>query len=408
MSELSPARRFLPIIVTVPLLSVAVGVDGSPMFQILATENLHLSPRVIGLAFGLGVASIPFQLMAARLPLWRARRNLRTFIVIMVGLTIGVAALVAMEATGALATLALVITVVAEIAVSVLYATSFRPIISSDLDTTQRQRLGRIGRTMATLATTAVLLIFGAVGASWRAAILVLIAVAGLWTAAQIRHLSVVPRPIVAPPNVAADSVTTADSAPPAAKISPAMRHLYLCFGLMGFGAWPLLIVYVHVVLWPSAHLGVIAAVELTGGLIASMAMRPTAGGLVRRARGGALGVLLAAAALALVQSPVRPTVAKAVVLIAVFGSAFGLTVMRTALLEVCHRCTDDASSVRAFTVLDVVASSSVQLGLLVGGVMIAWSAHSSWLVDPYRAFVLAAVLAGTGAVARLREPPAS
>ena len=396
MSELSPARRFLPVILTVPLLATAVGIDGSSMFQILATENLHLSPRVIGLAFGLGVASIPFQLMAARIPLWSARRNLRLFIMIMVGLTMAVAALVAVEATGAPAALALVITVVAEIAVSVLYATSFQPIISYELDTTQRQRLGRIGRPLGSLITAAVLLVFGAVGPSWRAAMLALIAAAGLWTAAQIRHLAVVPRP----------AVVAASAEPVAANIPPAMRHLYLCFALTGFGAWPLLIVYLHVVLWPTAHLGVIAAIELTGGLVASLAMRPTAAGLVRRARGGALGVVVAAAAVALVRAPVRPNAAKAVVLVAVFASAFGLTVMRTALFEMAHRCTDESSSVKAFTLLDVIASSSVQFGLLVGGSLIAWSADSSWPVDPYRLFVLAFVCAAAAVVARLRDTP--
>lgn len=396
MSELSPRRRFLPIIVTVPLLATAVGIDGSSMFQILATENLHLSPRVIGLAFGLGVVSIPFQLMAARIPLWRARRNLRMFMVIMVGLTIAVAALVAVEATGTVAALALVITVAAEITVSVLYATSFQPILSSELDTTQRQQLGRIGRPLGSLITAAVLLVFGAVGPSWRAAMLALIAAAGLWTAAQIRHLSVVARPAVV-----AESL-----APTGGTIPPAMRRLYLCFALMGFGAWPLLIVYIHVVLWPEAHLGVIAALELAGGLLASVAMRPTSGGLIRRARGGAVGVVTAAVAVAVLRAPVQPTVAKAVVLTCVFGTAFGLTVMRTALFEMAHRCIDDSSSVKAFTVLDVIASSSVQLGLLVGGLLIAWSAHSSWLVDPYRIFVLSSVLAGAAVVAGLRETP--
>jgi hypothetical protein len=379
---------------TVPLLATAVGVDGSSMFQILATENLQLSPEMIGLAFGLGVVSIPFQLMAARIPLWRARRNLQIFLMVMVSLTVALAVLVAAEATGAPAALALAITVVAEIAVSVLYATSFQPLVAYGLDSTQRQRLGRIGRPLGSLIVATTVLVFAAVGPSWRAAMMMAMAAAGVWTVTQLRHVSAPPRPADPEDRDGADG----------GRIPPEMRRLYVCFALMGFGAWPLLLVYVHVVLWPSGNLGVIAALELAGGLLASVMWRPTTAGLLGRARGGALGVVAAALAVASLGAPVRATAAQAVLLVAVFATAYGLTVMRIALFEMAHRRVDEASSVRAFTVLDVIASSSVQLGLLVGGVLIGWSERSSWPVDPYRIYVVVSVAAAATMVVRLRD----
>ena len=42
----------------------------------------------------------------------------------------------------------------------------------------------------------------------------------------------------------------------------------------------------------------------------------------------------------------------------------------RLALLEVAHGSVDERSSVRAFTLLDVVASTSLQIGLLAGGLL--------------------------------------
>ena len=237
----SPTRRLIAVILTVPLMATAVGIDGSSMFQILATQNLQLSPRVIGIAFGLGVLSIPFQLLAARIPLWQARRNLRLFLVVMAALTVALAALVFAEVTGTPAYLALLITVVAEIAVSVLYATSLQPLLSYGLGTEQRQQLGRIVRPIGSVLIAAVVIGFGAAGASGRGVMLMVIAVVGVGAAGSLRHIAAPPRPTsletehdVPPPSERADAASTG-----AASTDPAVRRLYVCFACLGWAACP-------------------------------------------------------------------------------------------------------------------------------------------------------------------------
>ena len=399
----SPTRRFLPVILTVPLMATAVGIDGSAMFQILATQNLHLSPRVIGIAFGLGVLSIPFQLLAARIPLWQARRNLRLFLVVMAALTVVLAALVFAEVTGTPAYLALLITVVAEIAVSVLYATSLQPLLSYGLETEQRQQLGRIVRPIGSVLIAVDVIGFGAAGPSGRGVMLMVIAAVGVAAAGSLRHIAAPPPPN--PREIEHDVPPVAKRAD-AASTDPAVHRLYLCFACLGLGSVPLFIVYVHAVLWPAANLGLIAALQLIAGLAASIASRPTVQGLRRRARLAATGLVACAALLLTVSTPVQSLLGKTVVLVVTAGTAFGLTVARIALLELVHQHVHEANSVRAFTVLDVVASSSVQLGLLVGGLLVATSAASSWPIDPYRLFVLMCLAATAAATARLSSSP--
>lgn len=387
------ARRFLPVVLFGPLLATTLGIDGSSIFQIFATENLGLSPRAIGTAFGLGVVSIPFQLMAARIPLWRARRNLEIYLMTMIGLAAVVAVLVATNARGDVAYVALGITVLAEIAVSVLYATSWQPLLSFTLTATQRQRLGTRGRLIGGVLGAVVVVVFAAAGSTGRALIIVAIALGGVWAAASLRH-------VAAPPRRAVNTDSLPDDH---GRIPAAMRPIYLCVALAGIGAWPLFLVYVHLVLWPSANLGTIAALQLAGALTASLTWRPTVDRLHARARAGSAAVAVMAVALALLPAPVTHSVSKAVILVAVFVTALATSVMRIALMELSHHIIPEAASVRAFTVLDVIASSSVQLGLLVSGQLVTWSVRSSWPVDPYRVVVVVCVLTSAAVLSRLR-----
>ena len=48
------------------------------------------------------------------------------------------------------------------------------------------------------------------------------------------------------------------------------MHLIFLVIALVGFGAWPLFLVYIHEVFWPSANLGVVGALQLAGSLIAA------------------------------------------------------------------------------------------------------------------------------------------
>src|SRR5215213_2800753 len=94
-TTLRATRQFLPIILLMPTLKSAIGIDGGAVFQLLAIEDLRLSPTQIGVAFGLGVLSLPVQVWAARIPLSRARRNLRIFLILSAAQAWLLAALVA-------------------------------------------------------------------------------------------------------------------------------------------------------------------------------------------------------------------------------------------------------------------------------------------------------------------------
>lgn len=98
-----------------PLLWAVLGIGGGPIFQIIAVENLGLSAAALGITFGCCVVSLPFQVLAARMPLQWARRNVQWFLAMAALQTWILATLVAIGATGALAIMALVVTVTAEI-----------------------------------------------------------------------------------------------------------------------------------------------------------------------------------------------------------------------------------------------------------------------------------------------------
>jgi hypothetical protein len=182
------------------------------------------------------------------------------------------------------------------------------------------------------------------------------------------------------------------------------MRLIYLAFGLVGLGAWPLLLVYVHKVLWPTANLGVVGGLQLAGSLVPSLAWRPTADAVITRARVAGVALIAAGALLAALHPPVQHRAEELTMLTAVVVAAAATTTIRLALLELAHRSIDESSSVRAFTLLDVVASTSLQLGLAAGGLLVAVSVGASgWFVDPYRIYVVACAGATLFAIGRLR-----
>jgi hypothetical protein len=68
---------------------------------------------------------------------------------------------------------------------------------------------------------------------------------------------------------------------------------------------------------------------------------------------------------------------------------AGGLAYASVALLEIVHRTVDHRASVRTFTILDVVDSSSLQLGLFIAGLLVAAS-NVKQVRTPYIMFVVA------------------
>ncbi len=185
------------------------------------------------------------------------------------------------------------------------------------------------------------------------------------------------------------------------------MRLIFLVFALVGFGAWPLFLVYIHEVFWPSANLGVVGALQLAGSLVAALAWRPTGAGLMIRARVAAAALVAAGVALAVIPVPVEHRAAQVATLAITVVAAAALTTVRLALLEVAHRSIDERSSVRAFTLLDVVASTSLQIGLLAGGLLVAASSSASdWVVDPYRIYVVVCTALAFVAIGTCEPPP--
>lgn len=133
--------------------------------------------------------SVPVQVSAARIPLWRARRNLQIFMVISAVQAWLLAALVAAGA-GSFAAGALAGTVTAEISLSVLFATSLQPLMLSVLSSVDRQRLNSRARAFGGMILIVELLAFAASGAAVRVAFLVAIGAVAACVALDLRELN--------------------------------------------------------------------------------------------------------------------------------------------------------------------------------------------------------------------------
>ncbi len=384
----SSIRRFIPATILGPLVGASLGVDGGPIFQIFAIENLGLSATAIGIAFGLGVASLPIQIYASRIPIERARRNTQIFLVLAALQAWLLAFLVGVGATGGLAAIALGVTVIAEISVSVLYATAWQPLLASGVDTHARQQLNSTWSAIARGVLAGALVLFAALNSGGRS--LFLVTVGALAVAAAIGLNAIDPPPPA--PSPEPGSTTPGTDAKSATALAPATRIVLVVFAAINIGAIPLWLVYLNKVLWPAANLGAIAAVQTVASMAALLAWKSTDGDVTRRALIGAAATLAAAASIVTLDGPVGSAAQQALIVGATAAMAAGTTTARLAMLEATHRVITPANTVRAFTLLDVVASTSLQAGLLLSGFLITASANTETsLTDPYRAFVLIA-----------------
>lgn len=386
--------RFLVLAGVVPSASSALGVDGGVIFQILAVEELGLSPAAIGTALGLGVLSIPLQLWAARLALSVAPRNLRLFLTALVVGCWGLALLIALVEPGeALGVIALVMTVLAELAVSVLFATSWQPLMSRLLTTRARQQINARGRAVGGGVLVLVVLAFGRVGTPGRVVILGAVGMAVVAALLLLRDLSA---PAAEP--------SDADPSAPAEPLPAVTVPLLVLAGFGAASSWPLFPVYVAEVLWPGADLGVVGGVQTVGALAVAVLWRSTEGRLLPRV--GAAVVVLLLATLSFVLLPyVGASDVVGVATLVLLGLAVAArSVLLMAMLELVHRTLSERTTVRVLTVLDVVASTSLQAGLFVGGLLITWSTRTSWGgVDPYQVYILVVAIGAAGAVAWVR-----
>jgi hypothetical protein len=382
----SSIRHYIPATILGPLAGASLGVDGGPIFQILAIENLGLSATAIGIAFGLGVVSLPIQIYAARIPIERARRNVQIFLAIAALQAWLLALLVGIGATGGFATIALGVTITAEISVSVLFATAWQPLLASGVDTHGRQQLNSTWSAVARGVLAGAVVLFAALDSGGRSLFLVAIGALAIATAIGLNAIDPPPRA----PSTASASTTSTRSAKSATALAPATRIVLVVFAAINIGAIPLWLVYLNKVLWPAANLGAIAAVQTVASMAALLAWKSTDGDVTRRALIAAVVTLAAAASIVTLDGPIGSSAQQAIVVAATAAMAGGATTARIAMVEATHRVITPANTVRAFTLLDVVASTSLQAGLLISGFLITASATTETsLTDPYRAFVL-------------------
>ncbi len=379
----SSIRRYIPATILGPLAGASLGVGGGQIFQILAIDNLGLSATAIGIAFGLGVVSLPIQIYAARIPIERARRNLQIFFVFAALQAWLLAVLVGIGVTGGFAAVALGVTVTAEISVSVHFATAWQPLLASGLDTQGRQQLNSTWPALARGVLAGAVFLFAFLDSGGRSLFLVVIGALAIATAIGLNSID---PPSPAPPSEP-ESTTSSKSG---TALAPATRLVLVVFAAINIGALPLWLVYLNEVLWPTVNLGAIGAVQIVASAAALLAWKSTDGDVTGRALIAAVVTLAAAASIVMLDGPIGSGVQQAIVVAATAVMAGGITTARLAMVEATHRVITPANTVRVFTLLDVVASTSLQAGLLISGFLITASATTETsLTDPYRAFVL-------------------
>jgi hypothetical protein len=387
--RMGPVRQFVPLVLLMPIAKSAVGIDGGAVFQVVASENLGMSSATIGLAFGLGVLSLPVQMLAARIPLARAKVNVRLFAAALGVLSAVMAVLVLVGPSSPVTITAITVAVTAEVALSVLYATSWMPLQNAILASTERQWLSSRVRGIGGLALVAFLLAVATGDAALHIAVFVVVAAVAIVVTVDLRAM---------PPPLAPAPIEPGENQGASRRLDRSAIWLLACSGVLGFAAWPLFLVYAAEVLWPAANIGAVAAFQLGGSLLATLAWRPASGDLGGRARTSGAVLLASSIALCVVQSPIDGNAAATLVITAAVVSAAALSALQLAILELMHRTVQQSTAVRVFTVLDVVESTSLQLGLLAGGVLTTLSSQGARL-DVYRAGLVFSALAGLALV---------
>ncbi|MEZ5343346.1 MAG: hypothetical protein R2706_18480 [Acidimicrobiales bacterium] len=376
----SVRSSYFALVILLPLLGAPLAVNGSAVFQIIAIEELGLTSRQVGLAVGLGAISIPFQIWAAHIPLRLAHRHMRLYLLTMSAMCLAMAWLMTGPGSPAfVVTCALAIAILAELAVSVLFATSFQPLLSTTIGPQFRQRLNAQGRAAGGVLSIGLVVLVGWTSTTGRVAIVIGLAViaAALWPV--VSHLN--------HPTPSQDPASTPQSEPSEAAD---LKWIFAAIAISVVPAWPFFVTYAADAYWPSANLGLIGAALVVGGLGAAALWRPAVSGLAGRARLGAIVVLGCSLALVPLNKPLHGSASEAIVIgILVAATAAG-TIVRTALLEMVHMRSNETTSVAALTRLDVIASTCMQVGFLAAGFLIELSVDSTWRVDPFQLSLIA------------------
>jgi hypothetical protein len=351
----------------------------------------------VGTALLLGALSVPLQLWAVRIPLARARHNARLFMWLIGAMTLTTAAVVQWAEPGSLiAGTVLLIAVVAEIAVSVLFATSWQPLISYTLSASQRQFI--IGRASAAsgAALLVAVVVFGELERSGRAVFLAVIGLTAFVVAWALRILPPPPNPAHTP---TVDTFVT----PERAEEPGPLTNVFIALPASAFASWPLLVTYAATVLWPDGNLGILAGSMSLGAVVALALWRDPAHRLLPLLRVAAMVVAICTAIIVGLDKPVDSGPAVGILLGAAAVGSAARSTLRTGILELAHRRIDTSNSVRIMTMIDVVASTSFQVGAFVAGLLIAASIDSTAAVDPYQVWLLVSAAALVVAAARFR-----
>jgi hypothetical protein len=288
-----------------------------------------------------------------------------------------------------MALVALAVSVIAEISVSVLHAPSWQPLMSASLTGTQRQRLNSQWPAVARGLLAGALILFAAFDSAERAAFLGACGVLAALSAISLYALPKLGRP---DHNTQQDE---SDEDAPAEKSGD--RRILVAVGAVNLGALPLWLVYLKTSLWPQANLGVVGGVQIVASLVALLAWRATEGDLAHRGRISAVALAGGGLAAAVLAGPVDSNIEIAVVYGVTIAITISATVINLVMLEELHRRISSAASVRAFTMLDVVESTSLQIGLVAAGFLILPTTTL-----PYRVFLFSAALAATATTLRV------
>lgn len=131
--------------------------------------------------------------------------------------------------------------------------------------------------------------------------------------------------------------------------------------------------------------------------LIALLDWRATEGDLAHRGRISAVALAGGGLAATFLAGPVDSNIEIAVVYAVTVAMTISAKVINLVVLGELHRRTPSAASVRAFTMLDVVESTSLQIGLVAAGFHILPTTTL-----PYRVFLLGAALAAAATTRRV------
>ncbi len=396
--------NYVALAVGIPILTASLI---GPVFQIVAVENLGMSPNQIGLAIGLGALSIPVQLRAARSPLRKAQSRLRLFVLVMAVLCAVMAWLVQvpMSASVVIAA-AIVASVTAELAISVLWATSWQPLLSERVSPSFRQRLNAQARAVGGLILIGIVVIIGRLGVNGRTAVLLTIGLLGCLLVMAVVGLGGVDRTSM--PGGASDIELASQYSLRQTLFDAEFAPLYLAIALSALPAWPFFIAYSAEAFWPTANLGWVAAAVTAGPLAVAALWQPTETFLLRRAKIGALVGLISAGVIIAISRPVSGTAAAIATLAAITAAMAAGTVIRMSLLEMAHQRSQADTSVAVLTILDVVVSTAGQMGFFAAGFLISASVGSTSAADPYQASLLVLSLALFVLLTRLDRPSAT